>query len=204
MILLLLSQRKKNYMLNAKIVGIGKAEIFPHFLRLYWWGELCVVTSTTHETFQIAMEKSSAMENFPPTPTMFWKEKAFWLHLCMCFSECGSTITIKAQIMRINVCKKLFIRSMRRRSMMHIFMVLCKSFLISFFASFSETIQRHDSNENFLSTTVKLFSRILSLGLNLPLYKMHKKLFWQRKALERKETRTICDDLTSSQDIGIT
>lgn len=77
------------------------------------------------------------------------KEEAFWLQLYMCFSECGSTITIKAQIMRINVCKKLFIRSVRRRSKMHIFMVLCKSFLIFFRLFFPETIQRHDSNDFF-------------------------------------------------------
>jgi hypothetical protein len=148
MILLLLyrKEKEKSYMLNVKI-GIGKAEIFPHFLRWYWLEALCSDTRITQETFlierKLLFSYSAAFYdhgNFPPTPTKIdgWKgrKKAFWLDLCMCFSECGSTITIKAQIMRINVCKKLFIRLMRRRSMMHIFMVLCKSFLI-FFRFFS-------------------------------------------------------------------
>jgi hypothetical protein len=117
------------------------------------------------------------------------KEKAFWRTLCMCFSECGSTITIKAQIMRINVCKKLFIRSVRRRSMMHIFMVLCKSFLISFFP---ETIQRHDSNQNFLffASDEKLFPGFSSFWSESSMWgaKSAEKVFGRKKRLKEMGT----------------
>ena len=156
------------------------------------------------------------MENFPTNTSKVWwlegKKKAFWRELCMCFSECGSTITIKAQIMRINVCKKLFTRSVRRRSMMHIFMVLCKSFLIFFFRLFfyprlySGMIRVKKINSHRLKKVFQdFFSRSEKQKTIHKNAQKRKKTFWQSAwgKMRREKTRTICDSLTSSQNIAI-
>lgn len=107
------AQKKEGeiYMLNVKAHGIGR-ENFPTLL-LWCWGLGGVSRQPLHSHTHLGRVENSLVRELGKVEFSY-----VW--------ECGSTLTIKAQIMRINVCKKLFF--VDAHALMHIFVVLCKSF----------------------------------------------------------------------------
>lgn len=92
--------------------------------KLWWW---CLIWTSGHESSNRHGFYGIVRENFHYKHSRIQRSFIWEMENVTVF-ECGSTITIKAQIMRINVC---FSNVGALAQRMHIFMVLCKSFFIS-------------------------------------------------------------------------